>query len=231
MVGTAGHDAVTGAERWVCLDVGETLVDETRVWSVWAEVVAVPPMTLMAAFGAVVERGLQHSAVFDVLGVPDWRAYSEEVERRLGGLQARDLYPDALPALARLREAGFHVAVIGNQPAVRDAELRALGVTPEVMAMSEDMGVAKPDPAFFARALELMDGAEAGDVAYIGDRPDNDVRPAAAAGMRAVWLRRGPWGVIARRAPEAHLAVGSLAELVERIDEAWADGPDLPALA
>ena len=48
---------------------------------------------------------------------------------------------------------------------------------------------------------------------------------------RAVWLRRGPWGVIAHEAPEAHLVVGSLAELVERIDDAWPDGPRPPAIA
>ena len=68
--------------------------------------------------------------------------------------------------------------------------------------MSDEMGVAKPSPAFFARALELMGGAPAADVAYVGDRIDNDVLPAAAAGMRAVWIRRGPWGdhpVAARR--------------------------------
>jgi HAD superfamily hydrolase (TIGR01549 family) len=218
-------------ERWVCLDVGETLIEETRIWSTWAQVLDVPPMTLMAAFGAVVERGRQHAEVFDLLGVPDWQGHADEVERRLGGFQAADLYPDALPALADLRAAGYHVAVIANQPAIRDAQLRTLGVVPEVMAMSEEMGVSKPDPAFFGRALELMGGPDPADVAYVGDRPDNDVRPAAAAGMRAVWLRRGPWGVIAPEAPEAHLVVGSLAELVDRIDEAWPDRPGLPALA
>ena len=87
------------------------------------------------------------------------------------------------------------------------------------------MGVAKPQAAFFARALQLMDGAAPGDVAYVGDRPDNDVRPAAAAGMRSIWIRRGPWGVIEdREPPEAALTVRSLTELVERIDACWAPG-------
>jgi FMN phosphatase YigB (HAD superfamily) len=215
----------------VCLDVGETLIEETRIWSAWADVLGIPVMTLMAAFGAIVDRGRTHAEVFDLLGVPDWRAYVDEVERRIGGFQAMDLYPDALPALSALRGAGYRVSVIANQPAIRDAELRAIGVAPEVMAMSEAMGVAKPDAAFFARALELMGGPDPADVAYVGDRPDNDVRPAAGAGMRAVWLRRGPWGIIARDAPEAHLVVGSLTELVARIDEAWPDGPGAPLLA
>ena len=41
-----------------------------------------------------------------------------------------------------------------------------------------EMGIAKPDPAFFARCLELMGAPAAGAVAYVGDRIDNDVIPA-----------------------------------------------------
>jgi FMN phosphatase YigB (HAD superfamily) len=92
------------------------------------------------------------------------------------------------------------------------------------MAMSDAIGLAKPSPAFFARALELMGSPDPATVAYVGDRIDNDVIPAAAAGMRAVWLRRGPWGVIQRPDPQAPpaLTVDSLDELAERIGEAWA---------
>jgi FMN phosphatase YigB (HAD superfamily) len=90
------------------------------------------------------------------------------------------------------------------------------------MAMSDSMGLAKPDPRFFARTLELIGSPPAGQVAYVGDRVDNDVRPSAAAGMRAVWIRRGPWGFLHEDAEgTANLEVRSLDELVERIDEAW----------
>lgn len=208
-------------ERWVCLDVGETLIEETRIWDTWADALGIPRMTFMAAYGAVVARGGDHHHVFDLLGITDWRSWLPEVLRRQGAFQSDDLYPDALGAIAGLRERGYRVSVIGNQPAERNAELRALGIDPDVMAMSEELGVSKPDPAFFRRALESMGDPDAIDVAYVGDRPDNDVRPAAAAGMRAVWLRRGPWGVIAGSAPEAALVVGSLSELVERIDLVW----------
>jgi len=46
--------------RWVCLDVGETLIDETRVWSTWADVLGLSRLTFMAAFGAAIERGGEH---------------------------------------------------------------------------------------------------------------------------------------------------------------------------
>ena len=142
---------------------------------------------------------------------------------RYGGFGEADLYPDARRAVAALRGAGYRLAVLANQPASRSAELRALGIMPEVMAMSDEMGVAKPDPAFFRRALELMGEPPPERVAYVGDRVDNDVLPAMAAGMRAVWLRRGPWGVIQRLPPGVRpaLVVKNLEELVESIERAF----------
>jgi HAD superfamily hydrolase (TIGR01549 family) len=215
-----------GGPRWVCLDVGETLVDETRAWSLWADVLGIPRLTFMAALGAVVATGGEHRDVFPMLGAPDWRGYIPEVEAAYGGFQAGDLYPDALPCLSALSAGGYRVAIVANQPASRTAELRALGVDAEVLAMSEAMGVAKPHPDFFARALELMGNPDPGTVAYVGDRLDNDVAPARAAGMRAVWIRRGPWGVIGRPIPgdEPALTVRTLDELVARIHEAWPFG-------
>lgn len=215
------------SERWVCLDVGETLVDETRIWSTWADELGIPRLTFLAGLGAVIERGQEHRAVFELFGAEDWPMRVEAVESVLGGFEQGDLYPDAIPALDGLRELGYRVAVIANQPAIRAAQLRAIGIDAEVMAMSDELGVAKPDPAFFSRSLELMGLPAPGDVAYVGDRVDNDLLPAAAAGMRAVWLRRGPWGVIQRppAAGVAALVVDSLAELVERVAEAWPDDP------
>jgi HAD superfamily hydrolase (TIGR01662 family) len=209
------------AERWVCLDVGETLIDETRVWSIWADELDVPRLTFMAAFGAAIAAGGEHSDVFTLVGRPDWRPMMPHVLARYGAFEPEDLYPDALRTVDALRDAGYRLAIVANQPVERTADLRALGVQAEVIAMSDELGVWKPNPAFFDRAIELMGRPDPAQVAYVGDRPDNDVRPAAEAGMRAVWLRRGPWGMICREAPEAALVVGSLDELVERVDEVW----------
>lgn len=209
--------------RWVCLDVGETLIDETRIWSLWADELGVPQLTFLAALGAVIARGGEHRDVFPIFGADDWQLRMPSIERAYGGFTRDDLYPDAQPALAALRAAGYRVAIVANQPASRSSELRAIGIEPEILAMSEELGVAKPDPAFYARVLELMGAPDAGEVAYVGDRVDNDVLPSAAAGMRAVWLRRGPWGVI-QHLPEGTrpaLVVDSLDELVDRIGEAW----------
>jgi HAD superfamily hydrolase (TIGR01549 family) len=216
-------------DRWVCLDVGETLIDETRVWSLWADLWEIPRLTFMAALGAVIARGGQPGDVFDAFGISAdrWRARLPELEEAYAGFQERDLYPDARRAVDRLGAAGYRLAVLANQPARRTGELKALGIDAEVMAMSDEMGIYKPDPAFFERALELLGSPPPAQVAYVGDRIDNDVLPAIAAGMRAVWIRRGPWGVI-QALPDGTpaLAVASLDELTERIGEAFeAFGP------
>ena len=210
-------------DRWVVLDVGETIIDESRIWRAWADELGIPQMTFMSVFGAIVARGQGYQDLAGYFAIDDWRRHREAVDARIGGFRPEDVYADVIDAIDGLRDQGYRVAVIGNQPAERHAQLQALGIDPEVMAMSEDMGVMKPDPDFFALALHLLGDPEPDEVAYVGDRIDNDVVPASAAGMRAIWLRRGPWGVVPTEEPaEADLVVDSLTELAERIEEAWA---------
>ena len=56
-----------------------------------------------------------------------------------------------------------------------------------------------------------------GEVAYVGDRVDNDVLPAAAAGLVAIHVRRGPWGRLQRRRPRRRRAVDDLASLPDAL--------------
>ena len=141
-------------ERWVCLDVGETLIDETRIWGAWADEFEVPRLTFFAALGAVIAQGREHGEVFGLFGLPadSWQARNASVEARHGGFTDADLYPDALRALDGLRGAGYRLAIIANQPARRHRQLQALGVAADVMAMSEELGVAKPDPGLLSLA-------------------------------------------------------------------------------
>lgn len=201
----------------VCFDVGEVLVDETRVWSVWGRVLGVSPFELQATIGARLATGGTHlDALADV--DPDWRDRRGAFERALGGLQARDLYPDALTNIRRLQRAGVRVAVCGNQPVSRRAELLAAGVRADPVLTSDDLGAEKPDPAFFHGLLDALDGPEPGNVWYVGDRPDNDVGPALAAGLRSVWLRRGPWArIVPAGGSDADLIVDDLADLAEAL--------------
>ena len=208
--------------RWVCLDVGETLIDETRVWTCWAVALGETPLTFMAAMGAVLARGRDFRDTFEFLGHPDWERLRPQVAAAYVGFQESDLYPDVRPTIDGLRAAGYRLAIIANQPAERTDELRFLGVRAEVMGMSAEMGVHKPAPEFFAEALRRMGDPTPSNVVYVGDRLDNDIHPAAAAGMRTVWIRRGPWAAITTDLPpQGTLVVESLTELFGRIAEVW----------
>jgi HAD superfamily hydrolase (TIGR01549 family) len=213
-------------DRWICLDVGETLIDETRVWLLWAELLDVPAFTFLAALGASIASTDAHQSAFEMVGRHDWRDVLPTFRTRYGAFQESDLYPDVRPALAAFRGAGYKIAIVANQPASRGDELESLGIESDVSAMSDEIGLWKPDPRFFEHALGLMGDPDPATVAYVGDRLDNDVRPSLAAGMRAVWLRRGPWGVIGD--PEGPptrtaLVARSLHEVTERTDEIWAE--------
>jgi len=208
--------------RAVFFDVGETLVDETRQWASWADWLGVTPLTFAAALGAVIERGEHHQRVFDHFtpGLDIGRA--ERARAAVGRgyvIEARDLYPDSLPALAALKARGLVVGIAGNQPQQAEAALAACGFAADHIASSARWGVQKPSPRFFELIAETT-GLAPHEIAYVGDRLDNDVLPAHAAGMAAVFIVRGPWGVIQARRPEARLAqatVRSLAELPDVI--------------
>jgi FMN phosphatase YigB (HAD superfamily) len=93
--------------------------------------------------------------------------------------------------------------------------MAALDLPVEMLGVSATWGVTKPDPAFFARISSDLDLPPA-DIAYVGDRVDNDVEPAAGAGMRAIWIRRGPWAWIQSGTgvpTAAAAAIDSLGEL------------------
>ena len=194
--------------RAVFLDVGETLVDETRDWEAWADVLGVPRFTLLGMLGGVAARGEHHRAVLERLA-PSVDLAAADAERRARGLfdgyRPDDLYPDALPCLHALHAAGFRVGIAGNQPAEVEAFLRELDAPVDVVASSASWGVEKPSPEFFLR-IAMAARVTPAEIAYVGDRVDNDVVPAATAGMIAVHLRRGPWGHLQADWPAADVA-------------------------
>lgn len=199
-------------------DLGETLVSETRNWRRWAQYLDVPELTFFAMLGAVIARGRPHTDAFSYFR-EDFDLAAEVPLKAEAGLpwsfDADDLYDDALPALAALREAGLMLAVMANQPSQGATFLSDLPI--DVAATSAEWDLSKPDPRFFARVCSELNAAPE-DIAYVGDRVDNDVLPARAAGLTAVHIRRGAWGLLQAEWPQAkqaHLRVDSLLELPE----------------
>jgi FMN phosphatase YigB (HAD superfamily) len=190
----------------VVFDVGETLVDETGLWERAADAAGVPRFTLMGVLGGLAARGEHHTRAWDILGVdPPASTWA-----------ASELYPDALPCVAVLRSRHLLVGAAGNIPA---AAADVLADHVDLVGSSQRWGVEKPAGGFFDRIV-----AEAclppREIAYVGDRIDNDVRPARAAGMVAVHIRRGPWGLLHDAGSDADIEIRTLAELPAALEHA-----------
>ncbi|MFI9275155.1 HAD family hydrolase [Kitasatospora sp. NPDC052896] len=209
----------------VVFDVGECLVDETREYGTWADWLGVPRHTFVAQFGATIARGLDYRETFQVFA-PGFDLYEEREKRaaagRLETFDEQDLYPDVRPALAELRAAGRWLGIAGNQTVRAGRILRELfSGDVDLIGTSDDWGASKPDPDFFRRVVAVTP-AEPGETLYVGDRLDNDIQPAAVAGMRTALIRRGPWGWIQQHDPAAGTAtfrIDSLHELTHLIAE------------
>lgn len=210
----------------VVFDVGETLVDETREYGTWADWLGVPRHAFSAVFGAVIAQGLDYREAFQFFR-PGFDLGTERARRAEAGspesFGEADLYPDARPTLEKLRAMGVWVGIAGNQTTRAGGILRSLDLPADMIATSDDWNASKPDLAFFRALLDAAPCA-AQEIIYVGDRLDNDLKPAKAAGLRTAFVRRGPWGYILERHPDMPTAADwqmtTLAELPEIVADA-----------
>ncbi|MFJ9214209.1 HAD family hydrolase [Streptomyces sp. NPDC102264] len=210
--------------RAVVFDVGECLVDETREYGTWADWLGVPRHTFAAMFGAVIAQGRDYRDVFQEFE-PGFDLHEQRQARADVGqpehFDESDLYDDVRPALAQLRADGLWLGIAGNQTVRAGGILRDLFTDDvDLIGTSDDWGASKPDLLFFERVAEVVP-YEPGEILYVGDRLENDVKPAIAAGMPTALIHRGPWATIqwnsddAKRLPT--LRIDSLGELSEQI--------------
>jgi putative hydrolase of the HAD superfamily len=120
-------------------------------------------------------------------------------------------YPDVLPALGELRDRGVVLVIASNWDCSLPDWLAPTGILELVdgVVTSAEIGEAKPSPRVFERALAVARVAP-DEALHVGDKVDNDVEGAAAAGVRAVLLQREgepPPGVTAIRSLSELLAL------------------------
>ena len=134
-------DRVTGMVRAVVFDVGETLIDETRIWTRWADRLGVPALTFLGVLGGCAALDLSHRHAFEMvrpdLDVPAvierWAADDPAGLRE--NFDADDLYPDVREALAALRACGgWFPATTTASPAARTTVVDSLLELPALLA-------------------------------------------------------------------------------------------------
>lgn len=199
-------------------------MDETREYGTWADWLGIPRRTFSAMFGAVIARGLDYRETSQIF-LPGFDLDKERQRRAEAGqpewFGEDDLYADVRSALTQLRQHGLWVGIAGNQTARAGGILRELRLPCDMVATSDDWGVSKPEPAFFRQVIEAAP-CETSTILYVGDRLENDIRPAAGLGMQTALIRRGPWATIQQDDPEADwvatMRIDSLRELPGRIE-------------
>ncbi|MFL6222994.1 MAG: aquaporin, partial [Actinomycetes bacterium] len=105
---------------------------------------------------------------------------------------AASMYPDARPTLAALATR-YKLGVVANPSEQHIAALERDGLMQyfDVVVHPEQVDLAKtPSPRMWKRALEET-GVQANRAVHVGNRIDNDIRPAKQAGLHTIWLLRG----------------------------------------
>jgi putative hydrolase of the HAD superfamily len=108
-----------------------------------------------------------------------------------GWFEEMELADDAVHTLQELRKR-FKLGLVTNGPSWSQRpkiERFGLAALMDVLVVSEEVGVAKPDPTIFRIALERL-GITPAEALFVGDSPEHDLRGAAAVGMPCIWIDR-----------------------------------------
>lgn len=190
-------------QRLALFDLDNTLVNLSEAFQVWA-------------VEFISEHRLGHEAIdwliaLDQAGYPHREVFfdkvrecfdlPESVEELWGRYRKRMPYlvccrPEVMDGLARLRAAGWKVAIVTN--GTTDNQLGKIRQTrlPEAVdayVLSGLEGIRKPDVGLFEIAARRCGMALAGGGWMVGDHLVKDIGGGRAAGLRTVWVDRGTW--------------------------------------
>lgn len=203
--------------HWVFFDMGSTLIDEEEAYDHRIRDMIRGTAITFEQFAEKRIRyaregynGDQRAMEFFGLSKTPWHSEDETP------------FADCAQTLAALREKGYMLGIIANQEPGAGKRLRAWGLDRyfTVIASSAEMGVSKPDREIFLRALTMAD-CRPENAVMVGDRLDNDIRPAKELGMMTIRIRKG-LAAYMRSSCEAEIpdyTVDSLAEIPGILDE------------
>jgi putative hydrolase of the HAD superfamily len=142
-------------------------------------------------WGRFLERLCEH-----LEAAPPSRFAAAELFHRFGTAEAWEVYPDARSALAELRARKLKLGVVSNWDPRLPGLLEQLGLAGffDAVVYSSAVGVEKPDPRIFRRAVEAL-GVAPRAALHVGDGRVEDFEGAEAAGLRALRLDRAGRGV------------------------------------
>jgi len=189
--------------RWAFLDVGNLLFnDDPQTFFIhrryFEAAAARAPGFTFDQFLAAREREVRggnrwptQSVLLQFLSAEELDTLGRSVTEELRGVYDEFNFPmpSVRPMLDSLRHR-FRLGIIANQIRECRASLARNQLLDyfDIVAISEELGLHKPDEAIFRWALE-RGACDPHETVMIGDRHDNDVVPATALGMHTIWVR------------------------------------------
>lgn len=195
----------------ILIDVGGPILNEEKEYAAWEEFIGeyLQKQGILVTTEEVretVRRELKAldstpwlTALWRYLG-PDVDAFREAADefegfkRKWISRRRFHVQDGVRGVLRRLREAGYILALAGNQDRRTGEFLRREGLTEGFSweLVSEEMGVTKPLPLFFRMILDSI-AVDPEEAVMVGDRLDHDILPAKALGMRTIRVLARPY--------------------------------------
>lgn len=188
--------------KWVFFDLGNTLIDESCARRHLLKQIAMR-LSHKGFTAAPVSIELALAAAFARFCPEPWESAVEGFVADID--QARQIlqdipypkhleqpYPATPSLLAGLKYSGFRLGVLANQSLGTERRLREYGIGRHFSCClsSAEVGFAKPDMRLFRLAEEAA-GCSGHKLLMIGDRLDNDIRPARSRGWTTMRVKQG----------------------------------------
>jgi HAD superfamily hydrolase (TIGR01549 family) len=188
--------------RWLFFDMGNTLISEEastacriqRFADAFARYgVRVSIEEITSAYREASEEFAARLAARALEKLTDDSELRKLVQREGPYPKAMEVPYEGVIESLRLLSSQYKIGVIANQSPGSEERLTRWGLIPfiSVCVASAEVGVEKPDPAIFDLALRQAECTPF-EAVMIGDRLDNDIRPARILGWKTVRVLQGP---------------------------------------
>ncbi len=222
------------ALKAVLFDLDNTLVDFMRFKRKCSE----------AAISAMVEAGLPLNEskatkrlfeMYAKAGIENQNVFEEFLKKEMGRVDYRVLaagiaayrrfkasylmpYPKVRETLIRLKEKGLSLGIVSDAPRLqawlRLAEMNISEFFDLVVAL-EDTGKLKPSKLPFKQAIGKL-GLNAGEILFVGDNPERDIKGAKGVGMHTALAK---YGQVVKSSVKADFVLKQPSDLVKVVME------------
>ncbi|MEI6478332.1 MAG: HAD family hydrolase [bacterium] len=194
-------------ESWIFFDVGGVLTDESKYteWRIdndlaiirrWIPGVSREELVGIWGMASSLHTGLDEAILAQFLAGADLaeglKALKKTKDEAPSYIDQQVVRPEARETLRAL--SGSHsLGLIANQPGAIREKLGAAGLL-ECLSydrVSEDVGLSKPDSAYFRKVFEQT-GADPRTSWMVDDNVERGLLPAKALGMTTVWYPSAP---------------------------------------